>query len=162
MLRVKLKFYEKNYHREKIKNYNLIDSTYTSIPQDFVDEIKENIFSIIIENTDGEIVGCFRLDRTKNVREYNYEPKNTILLRSYSIDENFRKKGYALESLKNLKEFIHENISREIEEVILAVNINNFVAKRLYIKSGFIDSKKRKMGEKGMLEIYSMKIKEEG
>lgn len=86
-------------------------------------------------------------------QEYGFSSTNSVLLRGFSIDENYRNLGYASKSFDNIFNFIKKEINPSINKVILAVNENNFPAQKTYKKSGFKVVKEDIKGTKGNLFI---------
>jgi RimJ/RimL family protein N-acetyltransferase len=92
-------------------------------------------------------VGFFVLHVGENIRPFTSNP-NAILLRAFSIDFEHQGKGFAKEVLRILPDFVGEHF-HEVDEIVLAVNETNPLARRLYEKSGFIDKGFRRKVYKG-------------
>lgn len=101
----------------------------------------------------GKLVTFFDLHKNEGVKPYSHND-NAILLRALSTDIYCQGKGYAKQALMILPSFIKENF-KDINEVVLAVNVKNKIAQELYKKVGFKDEGLRKMGKKGELIIMN-------
>lgn len=109
-------------------------------------------FAILaVEN--GNLVTYFNLHKNEGVNPYSNNP-NAILLRAFSTDTRHLGKGYAKKALKILPNFVREHFT-DINEIVLAVNVQNEVAQNLYKKCGYVDEGARTMGPKGELIIMS-------
>ena len=62
--------------------------------------------------------------------------KNGYVISSFMIDKNHQSKGYGTNALKLLIEHIKQN--HNVDTIYLGVDANNFPAKNLYLKCGFI------------------------
>lgn len=100
-----------------------------------------------------ELTTFFALHKNEGIKPYS-DNENAILLRSLSTDTYCQGKGYAKQALMILPNFIKENF-KDINEIVLTVNVKNKVAQELYKKIGFKDEGLRKMGKKGELIIMN-------
>ncbi|WP_028552420.1 GNAT family N-acetyltransferase [Paenibacillus sp. UNC451MF] len=62
--------------------------------------------------------------------------RSALLMRAFSIDSKHQGKGFARSAMRLLPEFVSIHFP-QMNEVVLAVNESNVLAKRLYEKSGF-------------------------
>lgn len=62
--------------------------------------------------------------------------KNALLLRAFSIDKSHQGKGLARMAMNQLPEFVRHHFP-QVNEIVLAVNESNSIAKQLYERSGF-------------------------
>lgn len=152
---MKLHFFSDHF-QEQIESYNIDNEQlrFTRHPLDCIELSKHNLnrHSIVaIENE--ELVTFFVLHEKEGVIPYSNNP-NAILLRAFSTDKYQQGKGYAKQALSLLPEFVKENFNH-INEIVLAVNIQNVVAQGLYNKCGFVDEGVRNESEKGALIIMS-------
>lgn len=110
----------------------------------------------ILAMHENELVTFFVLHVNEGVKPYS-DNENAILLRAFSTNNNQQGKGYAKQALNLLPQYIRSNFPH-INEIVLAVNVQNKPAQGLYEKAGFIDQGIRKMGPKGELIImhYSL------
>lgn len=149
----------KDKYKNKIESYNLTEDQlrYTGHPIDCIEIDKEDkdYYSIMAMEED-KLVTFFVLHKNEGVKPYS-ENSRSILLRAFSTDFYCQGKGYAKQALKLLPNFVKENF-KDINEIILAVNIKNEAAQGLYKKCGFKDEGIRKMGKKGELIIMSYHI----
>lgn len=146
-------------HKEVVNNYYLTEEMnyYTSHPKDCLLKSAENkSFHSILAFSDQALVTFLVLDEGKDNMLYT-DNKNTMLLRSFSTDSRFLKKGHAKEALRILPKFIQQNYPH-IEEIVLAVNMKNTSAQNLYLKTGFIDKGTRVQGPIGELMVMTKLI----
>jgi RimJ/RimL family protein N-acetyltransferase len=152
---MELYFYEDRFAME-IEHYKLTDEQlrYTGHPKECihlskVDPDRYSILAIV----EGKLVTFFVLHKNEGVKPYSNN-NHSILLRAFSTDFRYQGNGYAKKALMLLPQFVRENF-KEMNEIVLAVNIQNVKAQELYKKCGFIDNGVRKMGRKGELMIMS-------
>lgn len=152
---MQLYFYDEKF-KTAIENYSLSEEQlrFTGKPSDSINLCKDDPDRYSIIGMQGnQIVTYFVLHKNAGVMPYT-DNENAILLRTFSTDFNYQGRGYAKETLKILPELVKANFPH-MNEIILAVNVRNDVAQRLYKKCGFIDEGIRKMGKKGELIIMS-------
>lgn len=147
--------YEKRFENE-VKNYYLSEEQlrFTSTPLECVElsEKDTDRHSILAIKND-ELVTFFVLHKNEGVKSYTENPK-AMLLRAFSTDYHHQGKGYARKSLMLLPEFVRSKFPR-INNIVLAVNVENKAAQSLYNKCGYLDEGIRKMGRKGELIIMN-------
>ena len=152
---MRLYFYNESY-KNIIENYELTEDQlrFTKHPKECLELAKEDSdrYSILAMEDD-TLVNFFVLHENEGVKPYTTN-RNSILLRAFSTDNRHQGQGYAKKVLNLLPEFVEEHFS-EKDEIVLAVNIQNKVAQRLYEKCGFVDEGVRTMGPKGELIIMS-------
>ncbi|MFW3589272.1 GNAT family N-acetyltransferase [Vagococcus fluvialis] len=150
-----LVFYNEDFLKE-IKAYQLDDASFTGIPSEVIKEnhLKENYYPILCFEED-RLVCFFSLDGSENKDVYTSNEKS-LLIRSFSTDSRETRKGYATKSLRVLIPFIKSNFEG-VEEVVLGVNEKNPNAYQLYLKAGFIDTKKKHLGPRGYQHILKIK-----
>lgn len=147
--------YEDRFKAE-IENYELTAEQlrYTRHPKECIKLSAEDSERYsILAMTEDKLVTFFVLHKNEGVKPYATN-NHSILLRAFSTDFRHQGRGYAKKALMLLPEFVIENFS-EINEIVLAVNLQNETAQSLYRKCGFVDEGVRKMGEKGELIIMS-------
>lgn len=98
------------------------------------------------------LIGFFALYTNKTSNYYSSN-EHAILLKSFSIDSRFQKRGHALNTLRILPEIINLNFPDK-DEIILTVHHTNIPAINLYIKAGFIDKGMRFEGDFGEELIF--------
>ncbi|WP_270313266.1 GNAT family N-acetyltransferase [Vagococcus fluvialis] len=150
-----LVFYNEDFLKE-IKAYQLDDASFTGIPSEVIKEnhLKENYYPILCFEED-RLVCFFSLDGSGNKNVYTSNEKS-LLIRSFSTDSRETRKGYATKSLRALIPFIKSNFE-DVEEVVLGVNEKNPNAYQMYLKAGFIDTKKKHLGPRGYQHILKIK-----
>ena len=95
-----------------------------------------NAFPISILWKD-QVVGMFVLDKGEDLQLWTDNP-NAFFLRSLSINPDYQQKGIAKQAMLLLPHFIGTHFaSFGIGEIVLGVNMNNTIAKRLYSQIGF-------------------------
>ena len=124
-------------YKEDVVNYFLTDEMtyFTGTPQ-------ENIAL-----SQKKLVTFFVLDAGPQKADYTDE-NDALLLRSFSTDARFLRRGYAKEALRLLPDFVKTHFPA-MKQIVLAVNKKNSAAKKLYYSVGFVDSGEEKMGPKG-------------
>lgn len=149
-----------NFYNEKFRNavdqYILTDEQlrFTGMPADSIKLSNEDSDRHSILALKGDtLVTFFVLHKNEGVKPYSNN-QNAILLRAFSTDSRYQGKGYAHTALTSLPDFVKEYFG-EINEIVLAVNLQNEAAQRLYQKCGYIDEGERRMGTKGELIIMS-------
>jgi RimJ/RimL family protein N-acetyltransferase len=152
---MQLYFYNDSFNH-LIEQYKLTEEQlrFTSTPNECIKLSNEDInrHSILALEND-KLVTFFVLHRNDGVKPYTDNEKS-ILIRAFSTDFRHQGNGYAKKTLMLLPDFVKKNF-RDINEIVLAVNIKNEVAQGLYKKCGYIDEGARKMGKKGELIIMS-------
>ncbi len=152
---LELCFYEGQYEKA-IKQYQLTEEQlrYTGIPTESIELASEDIDRYaVLALEEGKLVTFFNLHKNAGVKPYS-DNANAILLRTFSTDHRYLGKGYAKQALKELPSFVKQYFDN-INEIVLAVNVQNDVAQSLYKKSGYVDEGERRMGKKGELIIMS-------
>ncbi|PAF20925.1 hypothetical protein CHH49_12810 [Terribacillus saccharophilus] len=104
-----------------------------------------------IEND--RLVVYFALHEQEGVQPYSDNLK-AILLRTLSTEYHELGKGYGKAAMQRLPEFVQLQFPH-IDEIVLAVNVANEFARKLYTKFGYQDTGCRVMGSKGMLIVMS-------
>ena len=152
---MKLFFYNESFQND-MDNYEITEEQlrFTADPKDTTLLVKEDSERFgILAMVEGKLVTYFNLHKNEGVKPYSHNP-HAILVRAFSTDHRYVGKGFAKQSLQLLPPFVKEHFP-EINEIVLAVNIENDVAQILYRKSGFIDEGVRRMGIKGELIVMS-------
>lgn len=81
-----------------------------------------------------------KLDLTDN--------KNSVLLRSFSVNPQLQGKGIGKSAMLKLDDFVKEHF-RACDEIVLAVNEKNCSAYQLYLKAGYVFEGKTRVGRSG-------------
>lgn len=143
-----------------ISSYRLPDeqAIYTSMPVDVVEAFqKDSANQPFVIYVDQALVGCFALYTEPKGNVYTANEK-ALLLKSFSIDSRYQKRGYALRTLQILPELAKRLYSQK-DEIILTVHYTNTPAQNLYRKAGFVDKGLRYEGEYGEEWIMHMDVK---
>ena len=150
---MQIRFYRSS-DREALQSYRLTDLRFTSHPSQAVADL-ENRYAIVglVEH---QIVTFLILDAGEKKFTYGGQPES-LLLRSFSTDEDFRMRGYGSQTLKLLPGFLREHLPM-YKSIILGVNERNQVASYLYRETGFSKQPQRILGPAGWQEVYEVKI----
>lgn len=158
---IKLENYQPEHLKELIE-YKLTESQleFTSHPKNALlacEKDKGRRPIVILEK--GQTAGFFVLYQGEELTKYTSNP-NAILLRAYSVAHPFQGRGIARRSLELLPGFVLKHFP-QVDEIVLAVNLRNKAAQRVYLRSGFRDSGRKLMGRKGEQFVYQLKVNEE-
>ena len=130
---------------------------FTAKPSDLLEKAKKdttrNVVVILANRTP---VGVFALQTGVRVAEYTDNP-NALLLVAFSINYEKQAKGYAKKGLALLHDFVASYFPDK-NEIVLAVNERNILAQRLYLKVGFEDRGRRRMGPIGRQLVLYLSI----
>ncbi|WHZ06067.1 GNAT family N-acetyltransferase [Neobacillus sp. YX16] len=127
---------------------------FTALPKK-VTEVADGQYRIVILS-EHEPVGFFLLHTTDRVKEYSDNPR-AMLLTAFSINYVHQGKGYAKQGMLLLSEFVQKEFP-ECNEIVLAVNHKNIPAQKLYMKVGFQDTGRRKVGRIGEQFIMALSL----
>ncbi|MFK9090838.1 GNAT family N-acetyltransferase [Bacillus salipaludis] len=152
---MQLYFYNEGF-RNVIEKYILTEEQlrFTGTPVDSIklssqDPNRESILAM----EEDTLVTFFDLHKNEGAKPFS-ENHHAILVRAFSTDFRHQGKGYAYNALMLLPGFVKAHY-QDINEIVLAVNLQNEAAQNLYKKCGFIDEGERRMGTKGELIIMS-------
>ena len=150
---MQIRFYRSS-DREALQSYHLTDLRFTNHPSQVVADL-ENRYAILgLE--EHQIVTFLILDAGEEKFTYGGQPES-LLLRSFSTDEDFQMRGYGSQTLKLLPGFVREHLPM-YRSIILGVNERNQVASYLYRETGFSKKPQRILGPAGWQEVYELKI----
>lgn len=133
--------------KAKLKDYSLLmDMKVSPEQQAFVsgfaelykDRTQDHEFYVI--NQGKELLGFFMLDKAYS-KEYTFTEQHELGLRNLVIDQPHQGKGYAVQALKRLLNYLY-GAYPDYKSVCLTVNKNNQQAYHCYIKAGFKDTGK--------------------
>ncbi len=127
---------------------------FTALPKK-ITEIADGQYRIVILS-ENEPVGFFLLHATDRVKDYSENPR-AMLLTVFSINHAHQGKGYAKQGMSLLREFVQKEFP-DCNEIVLAVNHKNIPAQKLYIKVGFQDTGRRKIGKIGEQYIMALSL----
>lgn len=152
---MKLSVYSEELFSSLIDEYVLTNLHHTDTPQNIIQKVKadQDQFAIAISDDSGNLVGFFCLHLGKGPELYGFFGRKYALIRGFSIDERYRNRGYASESLLDIFELTKREISERITNIVLAVNEQNIAAQKAYEKSGFKRKEKTFEGRLGRLII---------
>ncbi|MFJ7747710.1 GNAT family N-acetyltransferase [Peribacillus sp. NPDC097295] len=152
---VELKHYSNEYF-DVLNSFELPEEQgqFTALPRKIL-EVKEGQYRIVILS-ENEPVGFFLLHSTERVKEYSDNPK-AMLLTALSVNHAKQGNGYAKQAMLLLSDFVKSEFPY-CDEIILVVNHKNVPAQRLYLKVGFNDTGKRKMGPIGEQLVMSLSL----
>ncbi|MBT1444982.1 GNAT family N-acetyltransferase [Shewanella sp. JM162201] len=91
-----------------------------------------------------EVVGFFLLDKEYD-REHEFANASDLGFRAFLIDVRHQGKGFGKAALKALPTFVQTRYP-QFQRLVLTVNLNNTLARDLYLKSNFIDSNSHYLG----------------
>lgn len=155
---MQLFFYNINFKKD-IDQYQITEEQlrFTGRPIDSIQLSEEDPDRYSILAMEGhQLVTFFDLHKNEGVKPYS-KNEQAILIRAFSTDFRYQGMGYAQQALRLLPDFVRENFSG-INEIVLAVNLQNKVAQAVYQKCGYIDEGERRMGKKGELIMMSFRL----
>ncbi|MFF2501741.1 GNAT family N-acetyltransferase [Peribacillus sp. NPDC058075] len=127
---------------------------FTALPNKIL-EATEGQHRIVILS-ENEPVGFFLLHSTERVKEYSDKSK-AMLLTALSVNHAKQGKGYAKQGMLLLSDFVKSEFPN-CDEIVLVVNHKNLPAQQLYLKVGFQDTGKRKIGPIGEQFIMNLSV----
>ncbi|KFF11785.1 GNAT family acetyltransferase [Chryseobacterium soli] len=125
-------------------------SLFTATAEEALERIKERDDDLAYPITifhDEKPAGFFVLDFGEDKFDLT-ENKNSVLLRSFSINPQLQGKGIGKSAMMNLDDFVKEHFG-ECNEIVLAVNEKNSSAYQLYLKTGYVFEGKTRVGRSG-------------
>lgn len=135
----------------RIRNFTLDEAqkSFVVLPSAVIDLSIQDInrYPVVILFED-EPVGFFVLHQSEEIQTFT-DSVNAILLRAFSIDRKHQGKGIAGLAMNSLPKFVLNHFPH-VNEIVLAVNENNLLAKRLYEKAGFLYKGNSKVGRSGI------------
>ncbi len=150
---IRLVFYEDCY-REALYGFALgsEQEKFTASAYDAIQTLDDPSRHLIIILAGNRPVGYFILHEGNGPLEIGSHD-HALLIRSLAINAADQRKGYALEAMIRLSEFVRTNFTG-VTELILIVNHANFPAQKLYQKAGFVDRGVRRQGKIGEQYVY--------
>ncbi|GEQ48788.1 GNAT family N-acetyltransferase [Tetragenococcus koreensis] len=144
-------------YKDYLDNYYLADDTFSRSPQESLLQTQRGKeFHRILAFNQDDLVTFFILDEGKDKYDY-IDRADSLLLRSFSTDSRYTKKGFALQALKELPAFVQKKFPH-IGTIVLGVNEENTKAIQLYKKSHFTDTGRKYKGRKGWQLIFELPI----
>ncbi|MDO4242124.1 MAG: GNAT family N-acetyltransferase [Microbacteriaceae bacterium] len=157
---MKLDLYCPNKYAAKLGEYVMPDATYTDAPAQvlFSAQADASLHPVVILDGADELVGFFCVQTGPGPARYGYYNDNYALVRSFSVDQRYRGRGYASRTMEQLFEFVNERICERVSNLVLAVNEQNLAAQKAYARAGFAIVQSGVAGRVG--DVYIMeKIK---
>lgn len=118
---------------------------FTALPQQVFERIAlrnaagDLAASVVCVLFDDRAVGMFVLDRGADLGLWT-DNTQAFLLRSFSIDPHYQRRGIATQAMQLLPAFIKKEFDPlHINEIVLGVNIKNDIAQKLYSGIGFVE-----------------------
>lgn len=151
-------FYEPE-HKTALETFYLPEDQkqFTGMPNDMLKIALEDNhrFPVVIVSNE-KPVGFFILYDGEERFDYSEHP-HSLVLRAFSINHSDQGNGHAKAALLQLSAFVSHHFP-DVEEVALAVNFKNLPARQAYLKTGFRDDGRTKMGRNGLQHILVMPI----
>lgn len=146
-------------HKAALESFYLPEDQkqFTGMPKEMLQIALEDKhrFPVVIVSND-KPVGFFILYDGEERFDYS-DHSNSLVFRAFSINHADQGNGHAKAALLQLKEFTQQHFP-EAEEIVLAVNLNNLPARQAYLKAGFRDDGRTKMGRNGLQHILVLPI----
>lgn len=135
--------------RARVAAYPLEDPTFTATPQQALAIARDDDrrLPLMVLNAT-EMVGFLVLITGADVQEVGANPATAVLIRSLSIAETQRGRGFAATALTLLPAFVRQRYPAATE-LTLAVDHGNLPAQKLYAKVGYVDTGRRGYGTYG-------------
>ncbi|MCI1218098.1 MAG: GNAT family protein [Bifidobacterium crudilactis] len=143
---------------EALGSYQLSDLSFTGTPEHAirVSRISDGYHPVLLVTGRGEIPTFLVLDYGDDKYRYTIR-SDSMLIRSFSTDDRFHRRGFAHLALTLLPDYVHAAYEN-IHELVLGVNAANHPAQKLYEGSGFVKLPETYQGPKGEQLIYHQVI----
>lgn len=157
-----LKFYQPEDLSELDYVLDEIQTQFTATAKQSLVKIEErnqngDFFAYPITILDDEkIAGFFVLDFGDDKFDLT-ENRNSVLIRSLSVNPEFQGKGIGKSAMMKVDHFIKEHFT-DCSEIVLAVNEKNISAFQLYIATGYLYDGKMREGRSGPQFLMSKKL----
>ncbi|MFD1888063.1 GNAT family N-acetyltransferase [Paenibacillus wenxiniae] len=142
-------------HLEQLLSFELPEDQhcFTALPIEVLEiSIRDPERHPIVITADEQAVGFFVLHEGSGVSTYlsytSTPSEQLMLLRALLIDHKQQGHGYARLAMEALRAFVKEHFPH-IREIVLAVNVSNEPAQKLYVRTGFEDRSMRRPGVMG-------------
>lgn len=157
---ISLSLYDEKYF-EALERFELPENQaeFTALPSEALDMSVNDPdrCPVVILAGGTTLAGFFVLHRNSEFVPLVGNPR-ALLLRALSVDFKHQGKGYAKAAMLQLPSFVREHFP-EADEIVLAVNHQNYAAQKLYAGAGFGDRGLTKMGPKGLQHIYHFPVR---
>lgn len=159
---VELKFFEPENLSELDYQLDEIQAQYSSLPKQALERIEarnqnDDFFAYpVTVFYDEKIAGFCVLDFGNDKFEMT-ENKDSVLLRSLSINPDFQGKGVGKSVMMIIDDFIKEHF-KDCNEIVLSVNERNDFAFQIYLKQHYIYDGKKIAGRSGPQFVMSKNL----
>jgi RimJ/RimL family protein N-acetyltransferase len=146
-------------HKAALESFHLPEDQkqFTGMPDEMLKiALEDNHRFPVVIVSDAKPVGFFILYDGEERCDYTDHP-NSLVLRAFSINHSDQGNGHAKAALLQLGEFVRHHFP-DVAEVALAVNFKNLPARQVYLKAGFRDDGRTKMGRNGLQHILVLPI----
>ncbi|WP_405078737.1 GNAT family N-acetyltransferase [Paenibacillus chitinolyticus] len=155
---VLLNFYKDEYD-DGLRSFYLPDEQlqFSALPHEVLKAAAQDSHRYpVVILADSKPVGFFVLYDGEEIALYSDDPQ-TIVLRAFSVNHAEQGKGYAKQGLLLLPDFVrnHFPLARIVG---LGVNMKNITARNLYLKCGFEDHGRTKIGPLGPQHILTLPL----
>lgn len=134
-------------------------SQFTALAEEALQRIEErddhDAFPVTIFE-DGNPVGFFVLDFGQDKLELT-DNKNSVLVRSLSVNPEMQGKGIGKTAMMKVDDFIRNHF-KDCHEIVLAVNQKNESAYHIYLKVGYSYEGKTRIGRSGPQYLMYKKL----
>ncbi|AZA92448.1 ribosomal-protein-alanine acetyltransferase [Chryseobacterium nakagawai] len=83
--------------------------------------------------------------------------ENSVLIRSLSVNPEMQGRGIGKIAMMQVDDFVKKNF-KQCDEIVLAVNQQNDSAYHIYLKAGYIDDGKTRIGRSGPQYLMHKKL----
>ncbi|NLB91612.1 MAG: GNAT family N-acetyltransferase [Clostridiales bacterium] len=140
-----------------LEAFFLEDDSFSKHPKVVLEEgFSPETFHPVLGFVQGLLVAFFVLDEGADKFLYT-DKKNSLLLRSFSTDSRYTRRGFARSALERIPGFVKSTYP-SIDTLVLGVNEENLPAIGLYQSFGFMDTGRTYLGKKGWQRIFELPL----